>query len=349
MSFGRSADLTGPVGGPPDPDLPTAAGTGGNRAGRPRGTGTAGRPAASRRAGDDARALLDWHGRRRRRGVPSGSPTSAPGALDPSGDEALGSLWFRPEPAGRPASLTREAIVATALELADAEGIDAVSIRRVAGVLGARPMSLYSHIGRKQDLIDLMVNEAIGECLVPGQLPTDWRDALRLISIHVRAGARRHPWMLSVAATRAALSPNALRNFEQSLAALSSLDIDRERKIAILFAVDTYTVGQVVREIASRRPAFDEIPASGAASTADQADVTGPAGMKPAGHSKLRGAEGYLRRLVETGEYPHIAEFGIDSVIRVHEFETDAAERRFFDGLTWLLDGIAATLSADDC
>ncbi|ADP83704.1 TetR/AcrR family transcriptional regulator [Pseudofrankia inefficax] len=283
-------------------------------------------------AGDDTRALLDWSGRRRRRGaslVPSAEPD----------DEALGSLWFRPAPTDRPTALTREAIVATALELADAEGIDAVSIRRVAGVLGARPMSLYSHIGRKQDLIDLMVNEAIGECLVPGDLPADWRDALRLIALHIRDGARRHPWMLSVAAKRASLSPNALLNFEQSLAAVSGLDIDRDRKIAILTAVDTYTVGQVVREIASL-PALDGTPARDAV---DQPEATSSGS---AGRSWLRAAEGYVRRLVETGEYPHIAAFGIDAAIQAHEFDADAAERRFTDGLTWLLDGIAATLPA---
>jgi AcrR family transcriptional regulator len=288
-------------------------------------------------AGDDARALLDWPARRRRRGA-SLVPSTAPD------DEALGSLWFRPAPTDRPAALTREAIVATALELADAEGIDAVSIRRVAGVLGARPMSLYLHIGRKQDLIDLMVNEAIGECLVPGDLPADWRDALRLIALHIRDGARRHPWMLSVAAKRASLSPNALRNFDQSLAAVSGLDIDRDRKIAILTAVDTYTVGQVVREIASL-PALDGTLALDAV---DQPEATSSGSTGGTGRSWLRAAEGYVRRLVETGEYPHIAAFGIDAAIQAHEFDADAAERRFTDGLTWLLDGIAATLPAAD-
>lgn len=261
---------------------------------------------------------------------------------------ATGSLWFRPAPAGRPTALTREAIVATAMELADVEGIEAVSIRRVAGVLGARPMSLYSHIGRKQDLIDLMVNEAVGACLVPGDLPSDWREALRLIAYHLRDGSRRHPWMLAVAATRATLGPNALRNIEQSLAALSGLDIDRDRKISIMFAVDTYTLGQVARELAD----LAVLDGTGAREPTSAVDVVTPldrsrGAARETGQSWLRAAEGHLRRLVETGEYPHVAAFGIDAIIDAHEAENAAAERRFADGLTWLLDGIAATLRAD--
>jgi AcrR family transcriptional regulator len=262
---------------------------------------------------------------------------------------ATGSVWFRPTPAGRPTSLTREAIVATAMKLADVEGIEAVSIRRVAGVLGARPMSLYSHIGRKQDLIDLMVNEAVGACLVPGDLPSDWREALRLIAYHLRAGSRRHPWMLAVAATRATLGPNALRNIEQSLAALSGLDIDRDRKISIMFAIDTYTLGQVARELADLAVLDAAAGAREAASAVDTVTAVDRSRGAARGESQswLRAAEGHLRRLVETGEYPHVAAFGIDAVIDAHEAENDAAERRFADGLTWLLDGIAATLSAD--
>jgi hypothetical protein len=60
----------------------------------------------------------------------------------------------------------------------------------------------------------------------------------------------------------------------------------------------------------------------------------------------MRATEGYMRKLVETGEYPHIDAFGIDAVISAHETETDASDRRFAVGLAWLLDGIAASLDA---
>ncbi|MDT3445163.1 TetR/AcrR family transcriptional regulator C-terminal domain-containing protein [Pseudofrankia sp. BMG5.37] len=268
--------------------------------------------------------------------APPGSDRSDPASADDP--EALEALWLRPRRAERSSALTREAIVAAAMAIADAEGIDAVSIRRVAGALRARPMSLYSHFSRKQDLIDLMVNEAAGATLVPGQLPADWREALRMIAHHTRAAARRYPWMLSVVPKRAAIGPNALRHFDQSLAALSRLDVGREQKIAIMVAVDTYTVGQVVRELAG-------LPTSHGDETGDDAGTAGGVGAEHV--SRLRAAEGYLRRLVETGEYPHIADFGIDSVIHAHEAETAAADRRFTDGLTWLIDGIAASLATE--
>jgi AcrR family transcriptional regulator len=213
-------------------------------------------------------------------------------------------------------------------------------------------MSLYSHFSRKQDLIDLMVNEAAAAVVVPGELPADWREAMRMIAHHTRDAARRHPWMLSVVHGHAVIGPNALRHFDQSLAALSGLDVDRDQKIAILVAVDTYTIGQVVRELAGlRKLQADEAAddATADARTVGDARTAGGVGVGVGVErvSWLRAAEGYLRKLVETGEYPHIAAFGIDSVIHAHEAETAAADRRFADGLTWLFDGIAASLTTE--
>jgi AcrR family transcriptional regulator len=308
---------------------------------------------------DGPRSLLGWPARGGPGAEPDGpAPDVAPAADDapgPSGSpddgEELRSVWLRPAPTERPAALTREAIVAAAVRLADAEGIEAVSIRRVAAALGARPMSLYSHIGRKQDLIELMVNEAVAECVVPGDLPADWREALSAIAYHTRDGLLRHPWVITVVPTSSMISPNALRSFEQSLAAMAGLDLDPERTIAILSAVDTYTIGQVVRELAGlptagprdgAQPPDDREPP---AAPPGRASVRDGRGARSTG-SWMRAAESYMRKLVETGDYPHIDAFGIDAVISAHETETDASDRRFAVGLAWLLDGIAASLDA---
>jgi AcrR family transcriptional regulator len=310
--------------GPAEPPRTPHAATGPGLAGAPAGSSarraqtqdTPAQPIEARRSGKgSARDLLAGPGRR-------GGPAS-----EGSAQHTLEALWLRPERAGRAPALTREAIVATAVALADDEGIDAVSIRRVAGLLGVRPMSLYSHVGRKQDLLALMVDEAVRACLVPGELPEDWREALFLVARHTRDGARRHPWMLAAAAEKVAISPNSLRHFEQCLAALSSLETDREQKLAILVAVDTYTIGQVARELAklkAPRPGGDEGCAS-----------------------PLRAAKEYLSRVLERGDLPHLAEFGLDAAIDASEAETEAADRRFTVGLGWLLDGIAASLAAD--
>src|SRR3954449_4175411 len=101
---------------------------------------------------------------------------------------------FRAVP--RRSSLSREAIVAAALALADAEGLDAVSIRRVAAALGARPMSLYTHIAAKDDLVDLMADAVVGEVLVEDP-PAGWRAALGAMAERSWRTFVAHPWLLA--------------------------------------------------------------------------------------------------------------------------------------------------------
>src|SRR4051794_27652562 len=102
-------------------------------------------------------------------------------------------VWSRLPPE-RPPRLTREVIVEAGLRLADAEGLDAVSIRRVAAVLDARPMTLYSHIDRKEDLLDLMFDRLAGTVLEGEPLPSGWRDALVVIASRKRRVCLAHPW-----------------------------------------------------------------------------------------------------------------------------------------------------------
>ena len=172
----------------------------------------------------------------------------------------IDTVWARDEEqSSGPQPLSREAIVAAAIEIADADGLEAVSIRRLATKLDARPMSLYSHIGRKGDLIDLMVDEVMAGAIIPGGPPTDdWREALRQIAQRTRESTRAHPWMIAAAFHRPFLGPNALRHIDQSLAAVSELPLSPERKRAVLLAVDTYTLGFVRWEVMSpkaERPA----------------------------------------------------------------------------------------------
>ena len=81
-------------------------------------------------------------------------------------------IWVRPEPGTRRARFSREQIAAAALAIADAEGFEAVSMRRIAAQLGAGTMSLYRYISTKDDLVTLMDDALMGESLVPeGELP----------------------------------------------------------------------------------------------------------------------------------------------------------------------------------
>ena len=231
----------------------------------------------------------------------------------------LQTPWNRPgDP--RPAGLSRESIVAAAIEIADEEGFEAVSIRRIATKLETRPMSLYSHIETKEELIDLMMDEVIGETLLPGELPDDWREALRQIAERIRASVRAHPWTIGSAFRRRPLGPNGLAHIDQSLGAIAALDLPFERKRAVQLSIDTYVLGYVRWEVLAPNSksnvcAAEEMPSQ------DQVDA-------------------YLREQVESGEYPHLAAFA------ARELTLGVKPESFEAGLEWLLAGIAAEVES---
>jgi AcrR family transcriptional regulator len=165
-------------------------------------------------------------------------------------------VWEEPAGSRSPAGgLTRARLVATALEIADAEGLDAVSIRRVAAALGARPMSLYTHIASKDDLVALMLNEVSAELLVPGELPADWRAALRAIARRAYDAYLAHPWMLSAFGRGPRVGPNQLRRGEQSATAVAGLGIDPADAWTALRIVHEWTMGHALHVVTLREDA----------------------------------------------------------------------------------------------
>jgi AcrR family transcriptional regulator len=223
------------------------------------------------------------------------------------------SVWTR-TPAKRRATLTREAIVAAAMAIADAEGIEAVSIRRVATELGARAMSLYTYIERKEDLFDLMHDEAAGEVLFTGELPADWRTAVAEIARRSRAACLRHPWMVDLS-QRPRFGPNGMRHLEQSLAAIDGLDLEPRAGWRIIAAVDDYVRGYIIREAAER--------------TSPRRD-----GFTDAERDQL--LQPYFQRLADSGEFPRL-----ESLLKG---SLPGDDDNFEQGLTWLLDGIAGEI-----
>lgn len=152
---------------------------------------------------------------------------------------------------GPRATLTRARLVAAALEIADAEGLDAVSIRRVAARLGARPMSLYTHIASKDDLVALMLEAVSAELLVP-ELPAGWREALRAIARQGFDAYLAHPWMLSAFGRRPPVGPNHLRRAEQSATAVAGLGIDPADAWTALRIVHEWTMGHALHVVTLR-------------------------------------------------------------------------------------------------
>ncbi|MCZ7375910.1 TetR/AcrR family transcriptional regulator [Micromonospora sp. WMMC250] len=225
------------------------------------------------------------------------------------------TVWDRPEPPNRLVPLDRERIVAAAIALADEDGLDAVSVRKVAARLGAGPMRLYGYIATKDELFDLMVDEIYSEIL-PGEQPGDWREALRVLAHRTRQTALRHNWLADLLGGRPALGPNALAVTEATLATLDGLaDID-----TVMRAVETvsaYFTGAIRREVANLRAER----ATGL-SKQDWQRASGP----------------HVTRMLATGRFPALAR-------AVHDGTHVDAETSFTAGLEWVLDAVAAKIT----
>jgi AcrR family transcriptional regulator len=137
-------------------------------------------------------------------------------------------------------------VVAAAMKIADREGFEAVSMRRVAAELDVGTMSLYSYVKSKDELLTLM-SDAIGREMLLEEVPADWREALRAVARRTREMMLRHPWVMTIRASPPAQMPESfLHHVDQSLQALAGLDADVATKGVILRAVDALTEGTTI-------------------------------------------------------------------------------------------------------
>jgi len=166
--------------------------------------------------------------------------TEYTGTGDPVRSMAL--LWRGPEGATGRAGLSVDRIVTTATEIADAEGIGALSMRKVADKLGVGAMSLYTYVPGKAELIDLMLDQVLAETdrtVVDG----GWRPRLEHVARENLALARRHPWVLQVATSRPVLGPNLIAKYDFELSALDGIGLADTEIDTLLSAVLAYVNG----------------------------------------------------------------------------------------------------------
>jgi AcrR family transcriptional regulator len=152
----------------------------------------------------------------------------------------------------RKIELSREIIAATALALADREGFEAVSMRRVADQLKVGTMSLYYYVKTKDDLVAAMDDALMSE-LVLTALPKSWKLAIIQIASHTHALLLRHPWAL-VSMQSAPPGLNALRHMEQCLKALAATSMTAGQKLSLLAMVDDFVFGHALRASAGKTP-----------------------------------------------------------------------------------------------
>jgi AcrR family transcriptional regulator len=145
--------------------------------------------------------------------------------------------------------LNRETIAAAALAIADAEGFDAVSMRRVGQELDVGTMSLYYYVKTKDDLIAAMDDALMSEALLP-VVPKNWKRAITEIATRTHSIFLRHPWAL-VSMQSAPPGINAMRHMEQCLEALAETAMTAKQKLTLLAVVDDFVFGHALREGAS--------------------------------------------------------------------------------------------------
>lgn len=159
------------------------------------------------------------------------------GKADPA--RSLAILWRTREPTSRSAGpgLSVDRIVRAAIEIADADGIDALTMRRVSEALGAGTMSVYTYVPGKAELLDVMVDTLFGEMPRPVDVPGGWRGRLERIARDNLALYRAHPWLLRAETSRPVLGPNVLAKYDYELGAVADIGLTDVEMDAVLTLV----------------------------------------------------------------------------------------------------------------
>jgi AcrR family transcriptional regulator len=238
----------------------------------------------------------------------------------PAVEQVEPMVWFRQEPASRRPAHTRADIARAAVEIADSEGFDAVSMRRVAQRLGAGTMTLYHYVRNKDELVALMTDQVMSEIVVPeGEMSEHWRTALTELANRSRDAFAAHHWIFERFGDGHP-GPNGMRHFEQSLQAVAGLDLGRQETFELIGQIDDYVFGYALRELHEREE-----------------------------HERGWPPEvlDFFQREIDTGTYPMMSQFfGSDVNGAVEEIVALLGQKdRFARGLNRLLDGIEAEVA----
>lgn len=229
-------------------------------------------------------------------------------------DRTLELLWqMRETPARGPKpALSLDQITEAAVEIADAEGLDAVSMRRVASELGVGTMSLYRYVPGKAELLALMldyVDKCLDETCLDG---LEWRSYLEACARGSWRLYLEHPWLVYVDRSRPLLGPNALAGFNQYLGGLKDAGLTDQERVAVIATIDAFTLSMA----RARVNALDAVTQSG---------ITDEEFWKA--------QEPVLIKAMSTGNFPHVAALTDDAFDLSHE-------RLFEFGLARILDGL---------
>ena len=246
---------------------------------------------------------------------------AGPGAAEAELPTTVAAAWGvreRSQKGPKPAlSLAR--IVDAGVRVADSEGLDAVSMGRVAASLDTAPMSLYRHVSSKEELIKLMVDTAWGDSpgpLLPGE---DWRAGLSRWAWGFRAALQRHPWAAHLPISGLPIMPREIAWFEDALACLAGTGLTEARKASVIMLLSGY-----VRNLA-----------------ATEADITAVVAASGLGVDEwMASYPRMLGQLADPRRFPALTAF-----IAAGVFETaDSPDDEFIFGLGRILDGVGVLI-----
>lgn len=241
-----------------------------------------------------------------------------PTERDKGSPRLRGLIWARPERSAKgPApARSRGQIAAAAVAIADAQGMDAVSMRNVAAALDIGTASLYGYVDSKNELYELMVDWVEGEDGPPPSPSGDWRRDLSTLAHRSRHSILRHPWMASVAAGRPSFGPNSLAWLEYGLAALDGLGLTTDAMLIASEVLQAFIRGFTLREFAEQQ-------------------ALQQAGLESAEWGRVLGP--YLEAIQRSGRYPRFSRI-------VQEAQVPHIDNRqelmFTTGLDHILDSL---------
>ena len=156
------------------------------------------------------------------------------------------------------AGLSKQRVVAEAVRLADREGVDGLSMRRLAGSLGAGAMSLYHYVASKDELLDAMIDIVFGE-IDPPSVDTDWQSAMRRKAVSARQVLARHPWAIGLMESRTSPGPANLRHREAVTACLRRAGFSVVMATHANWLLDSYVYGHALQEASLPFDTADEL------------------------------------------------------------------------------------------
>jgi AcrR family transcriptional regulator len=203
--------------------------------------------------------------------------------------------------------LTRDRVVAAAIALADATGIQALTMRKLGVELGVEAMSLYTHVANKSDLLDGMIDGVFGEIDLATHA-TDWRQAMRTRAISARDAMSRHRWAIGLMESRTTPGPATLRHHDTVLGTLRAAGFSLVLAAHAYSLLDSYIYG-----FALQAPALPFDSPEDAAATAR-----------------------LIMARFTSGQYPHLTEIAVEHVLQPGYNYGD----EFAFGLDLILDGL---------